>query len=242
MRAEGLFVRLSAIGTAAQASVPGVYAWGVTVAPAAFARGAPGVAKGAALVALVMLGAGAVSEPRWVGRARIASLWGFVIACAVSWAAAPAGLSPFRIDAARGLAGLLGWALFAFASAAPSLQTAREGMPPTRSGSGDSDGLPSSPREGSLRGDAAYIVGAAALAAMLQAVGWRIASAERALLVRFIALASGLAVIGAATEIALERRALRTAPSNARRFRRTLAPLVALGILALVGVLNVVLD
>jgi hypothetical protein len=178
-----------------------------------------------------------VAERRWAGRARAASLWGFVVACAVSWAAAPAGLSPFRIDAPRGLAGVVGWALFAFASAAPPLHPTDEA---TSSGDGASHDPPFLPP--STRVDAAYIAGAAVLAASLQAVGWRIGSAERALLVHFIALAAGLAVIGAATEMAIERRVPRSVPSHGRRLRRALAPLVALGLLVLVGLLNVLLD
>jgi hypothetical protein len=235
MRADGLLERLSAIGAAAQATVPGVYAWGVTVAPAAWARGASPVAKAGAISALVMLAAGVAGERRWLERARTLSLWGFVVGCAVSWSAAPAGLTALRIDASRGLAGMVGWALFAFASAAPALRTHSDSEQGVAA-------PPSNPSSTSNAADVACVVGSALLAAILQTVGWRVAGAERALLVRFIALAAGLGVIGTATELALQRHAPRQLPSRRRSLRRAVAPLIALAILVLAGLLNAALD
>src|SRR5271165_7131310 len=124
MRAAGLFERLSSWGAAAQASVPGAYAWGVTVAPAAWSRGGSSFARAASLVAIAALGAGVVGERRWGWRARIASLWTFILACALTWSAVPLALAPLRMDVPRGVAGMIGWALFAMASAAPALQGA----------------------------------------------------------------------------------------------------------------------
>ena len=242
MNAAGLFGKLSAFGVAAQASVPGVYAWGVTVAPVAFGPGGPVFAKVAAILAVLALGAGVAGERRWPGAAKLVSFWGFVVASALCWSVASAGLGPLRIDAHRGLAGLLAWALYAFASAAPSLATAdRAPLLALSEVQANRDG-PRAPRPGSRGKDVAYIGGAAVLAAMLQSVGWRIADPERALLVRFVALASGLAVIGAATDIALSCGATRAVLPNARRFRRALAALVALGLLALVGAVSVLRD
>src|ERR1700722_9461866 len=108
MRPAEVFHRLSAMGAAAQASVPGLYAWGVTVAPVAWSRGASAVAKVAAVAALAALAGGVAAERRWGTRARIIALWGFVLACALAWSAAPTPLGPLRIDAPRGLAGMLG--------------------------------------------------------------------------------------------------------------------------------------
>jgi hypothetical protein len=232
MRVAGVFERLSVMGAAAQASVPGLYAWGVTVAPAAWARGASAVAKVAAVVALLALAAGVFGERRWGGRARFAALWGFVLASALTWSAAPAALGPLRIDAPRGIAGMIGWALFALASAAPSLEGRREGARIV-----EEPAL--SPRKGLARGDAAYVAGGALLAAALQVVGWRVASAERALLVRFVALAAGLAVLGASTEVALARHAARQTSSHRKRLRAAMAMLVVLTLLAATGALFV---
>lgn len=230
MRSEGIFQRLSAVGAAAQASVPGVYAWGVTVAPAAWARGASALAKVAAIAAILALLGGVVGERFAGSKARVVSLWGFVLACALAWSAAPTALGPLRIDAPRGAAGMIGWALFALASAAPALQGPRE---EERLVTGDD----LVPRKGLARGDAVYVLAGAVIAASLQLIGWRVASAERSLLVRFVALSAGLAVIGAATEIALARHSSRPLPSRLRRLRRAMAMLVVLALLGFSGVL-----
>jgi len=212
---------------AAQAAVPGTYAWGVTVAPGAWARGAPVSARIAAIAALAALAAGATAERRWGERARITGVWAFAVACAVSWSASPRGLSSFRVDAPRGLAGMLAWGLFAFASCTP--------VAPVHSASaaGSSTRPP--------RGDMAYVAFGVLLASLLEVAGWRIESAERALLVRFIALAAGLAVIGAAAQVALVRRLPRRALQGSRRLRGAAVALVVLGLLALTGLLVLVL-
>lgn len=233
MRAAGLLERLSSWGAAAQASVPGAYAWGVTVAPAAWSRGASSFARIASLVAIVVLGMGVLGERRWGWRARLASLWGFVLACALTWSAAPAALAPLRIDVPRGMAGMIGWALFAMASAAPALQGTREADRVALD-------LDLGPRKGLARGDATYVAGGALLAAGLQLFGWQVTSPERAILVRFVALAAGLALVGGATDIALARHLARAPRSRARRFRRALAVFVVLALLGLAGLLFVV--
>jgi hypothetical protein len=235
MRGERLFERLSAMGVSAQSAVPGVYAWGVTVAPAAWSRGASMLAKGASIVALLMLGAGVVYEHRWGVRARAASLWGFVLASAAVWSLAPLGLNALRIDAPRGVAGMFGWGLFAFVSAAPVLPAGFD-----REGSADDSGL--IPRRTLPSGNATYIALGSLIGVVLQGVGWTVANPERALFVRLITLGAGLSVIGAATQLALVRHAPRTVPSRSRRFRRAMVPMVALGILGLAGLLFAVRD
>jgi hypothetical protein len=230
MRVEGVVQRLSSVGAAAQATIPGVYAWGVTVAPAAWARGAPVLAKLAAIAAVLALLGGVVAERGGGGRVRVVSLWVFVLASALAWSAAPASLGPLRIDAPRGIAGMIGWALFAFASAAPALQGPRE---QERLVAGED----LAPRKGLARGDAVYVTAGALAAAALQLIGWRTATSERALLVRFVALAAGLALIGATTQVALARHSVRLKLSRTRRLRRAMAVLVALALLGLTGVL-----
>jgi hypothetical protein len=234
MRPGELFQRLSAMGAAAQASVPGLYAWGVTVAPVAWSRGASAVAKVAAILALLILAAGVAAERRWEHRARVAALWGFVLACALAWSAAPAALAPLRIDAPRGLAGMLGWALFALASAAPALQARRADARIVI------DEPELSPRRGLRRGDAAYVAFGAAAAVLLQLFGWRVTTAERALLVRLVALAAGLGLIGAAVDVALARHVPRVVRSSQRRLRRGMATFIVLALLGLTGALFMV--
>jgi hypothetical protein len=230
MRDEGMFQRLSGMGATAQSTVPGLYAWGVTVAPAAWARGAPALAKCTALVAVLALIGGAAGEHRWGGRVRKPCLWGFVLASALTWSASPASLAPLRIDASRGIAGMMGWALFAFAAAAPVLQSGRDEERRV-----EREAL--RPRAGLKRGDAMYVTGGAVMAAAFQLIGWRAATAERALLVRFVALAAGLAVIGASTEIAVARHSPRTERSPGSKLRAAMAALVALLLLGVTGIL-----
>ena len=229
-RATPVLARIGAIGATAQASVPGLYAWGVTVAPAAWSRGAPLIAKGFAVAGLVALVAGISMERRWGARARYVAVWGLVVTSAVVWIAAPAALGPLRLDAPRGVAGAVGWALFAFASAAPAL---RADAPPTAR---IVDADPLRPRAHLRRGDVIYIGAAIVCAAALQALGWSIVVPERALLVRFSTLACALALIGAATTISLARHA-RAAPRSTRsRMRAALVSVVLLAVLSALGV------
>ena len=153
-RRNVVLTRLSELGASAQAAIPGLYAWSITVAPAAWSRGAPLVAKVAAIAGVIALttaplveGAGVRRAPpaeagegsatpappppkglaalsAWTGPtwARIWSVWGFVLSSAIVWTLAPSALSSARLDGVRGALGVVGWALFAFASAGPSLR------------------------------------------------------------------------------------------------------------------------
>jgi hypothetical protein len=155
------------------------------------------------------------------------------LACALTWSAAPAALAPLRIDVPRGVAGMIGWALFAMASAAPALQAPREAEQVAL----DAD---LGPRKGLARGDAAYVAAGGLLAAALQLFGWQVASPERAILVRFVALAAGLALVGGATDVALARHVARVPRSRSRRLRRAMTAFVVLALLGLAGLLFVV--
>jgi hypothetical protein len=235
MRVRALLERLSAMGAEAQASVPALYAWGVTVAPVAWGHGATVVAKVAAGAALGAIGFGVVSDRVWGGRWRFHALWGFVLASALTWSCAPAALGPLRVDAARGIAGMLGWALFALTSAAPAIEGGR-----AEDRLVEEPALP--PRRALVRGDALYVGAGLMLAALLQVVGWRIAGAERALLVRLVAIAGGIAVLGVATHIGLARHLSRARASRPRRIRRAMAALGALALLSLTGLLFALRD
>lgn len=230
MPAARLFERLVARGAPAQAAIAGGYAWAVTVAPTMWERGASMVAVGAAVVGLAALLASAAGDRLWGGRGRFAALWVFVLASALAWLSAPAALRPMRIDAPRGLVGMAGWALFALASAAPALGDRRE---PGRV----VEDAPLEARNRFARGDAAYPLAGAAIALALQGVGWRIASPERALLVRLVALAAGLGIVGAAAEIALARHAPRAPRAWRARARSAGGALLLLAGLALAGLL-----
>lgn len=239
MRAPRLLDRLGAMSAGAQASVPAIYAWGVTVAPAAWSRGAPLLAKVAAIGALGALAVAVAGERRWGARARVGALWGFVLASAVAWSAAPGALAPLRVDAPRAMAGMLGWALFALTFAAPTLN-ARGALPPEEEPA-DPD-PPLAPRRVLARGDALYVGGSTLFAVWLQGIGWQVSSTERAILVRVVTLAAGISLLAVSTQVALARHVSRARGKPAARLRRAMPPLVALGLLALSGLLLALRD
>jgi uncharacterized membrane protein len=93
------------------------------------------------------------------------------------------------------------------------------------------------PRERAVRGDWVYLVAAGVGAAALQSAGWRVGAPERGLLVRLVALAAGLALVGAAAQIALARHASRRALSRSERLRRSMVSVVVLALLGASGLL-----
>jgi hypothetical protein len=269
-RRNVVLLRLSALGASAQAAIPGLYAWAITVAPAAWSRGAPLVAKVAAIVGVLALtsapfveGAGLRPPPEakgegpsrapdgragaeraparagarssllreWTGPtwARIWSVWGFVLSSAIVWTLAPSALSSVRLDGVRGALGVVGWALFAFASAGPSLRAEPEAAARIVAGSA------LKPRSELPRGDGAYVALGVALALGLQGVGWGVASPERAVLVRLVTVVAGVAVLGATTSIALARHGVRVPASRGLRLRRGLPWVVLLALFAFSG-------
>jgi hypothetical protein len=221
--------RMTDLGSAAQASIPGLYAWAVTVAPVAWSRGAPFFAKIFACLALAALALALFLEhrrPDDAPRARAVAVWGFSLTSAFTWLLVPAALSTLRLDVARGLAGMLGWAMFAFACAAPPVR--RDDVSDGRV----VEGPPLRPRTRLARGDVAIMSLGAVVACLLQLVGWRSGPPERAILVRLVAIACGLAVIGASTGVALARHARRARASRKERIRRALPWLTLLSTLA----------
>lgn len=227
------------LGPAMQAAVPGIYAWAVTVAPAAFGHGARWYSVVCAIAALLALGAGfAFERPRSNAqpaeappRASVHPVvpWAFVLACAGAWAGSPDALSTTRLGSIRGIAGAIGWALFALACAAPPVVTTdveRE----ARTEAGPKARHPLS------RGDAIYVGASAILAFGLQLIGWDVVVPERAILVRLVTLGAGIAIVSVTSTIALARHGKRRSTRP-----RILWPLV-LAALLLGGVLVHLLD
>ncbi|MEO8876515.1 MAG: hypothetical protein ABI461_13075, partial [Polyangiaceae bacterium] len=128
----------------------------------------------------------------------------------------------------RALTGMLGWGLFAYASAAPALGP--------RAGGVVEAGL-LKPRSTVLKGDAYYLFGGVLVALALQTIGWRVLAPERALLVRIAMLAAGMGVIGAAVSLSLARRLTsRKAPAKSP-MRELLVWAITIAVLLLVGIL-----
>ena len=267
-----VLVKLSGLGASAQAAIPGLYAWAITVMPAAFAKSSPIPAKAAAIMGVVALvtapfveGAGLRALPppaaeaskpsawtdgappsigprslpppppparaiavvrSWTGPmwARIWSVWGFVLSSAIVWALVPGALASPRFDGVRGTLGVIGWGLFAFASAGPTLRADPDAAKRVVAGS------PLKPRSELPGGDGAYLAAGVLVAVAMQAVGWGVVAVERAVLVRLVTLVCGVAVLGAATSIALARHATRTPALPALRLRRALPWIVLLAL------------
>lgn len=262
-----LLLMVAELGASAQAAIPGLYAWAITVAPAAWSRGAPILAKAAAVIGVLALvtapfveGAGrfgaaatttepadpdappASLRPRsrierlkgvrsWTGPqwARIWSVWGFVLSSAIVWALAPAALSAARLDGLRGALGMVGWALFAFASAGPTLR------PDPSASARIVAGTPLKPRSELPRGDGMYVVVGVAVALAMQGIGWGVSSPERAVLVRLVTIVCGIAVLGGFTSVALARHSTRVPASRGVKMRRSLIWFVLLVVVGAAG-------
>lgn len=266
-RRSRIFDRMASVGVSAQAAIPGIYAWAITVAPAAWARGAPFVAKLAALVGVLSLvtaplmerkvqspsdhevtgdaprltssstGASRASPLAFVrslvgaSSVRAWSVWGFVLSSALVWALVPSALSAARLDGVRGALGMVGWALFAFASAGPALRSE------ARAAESIVSSTSLKPRSKLPRGDGVYITLGVAFAMALQAIGWDVDVPERAVLVRLVTVACGIAVLGGMSKIALARHRGAPRPSRRHRLRRALPWLIMLALFVASAVL-----
>lgn len=218
-------VRLVELGAATQVLVPGLYAWAITVAPAGFGHGAPWYGGLFAILALLALPGGLAVE-RLQGRTEAvhpAVVWVFALASGATWASNIDALTPTRLGLARGLAGTIGWGLFALACAAPPVVPVGDARVET--------GFKS---RGTLaRGDAIFVGAGALLALALQGIGWEVGVPERAILVRLVTLACGIAIVSVASAVALARHGRRGAVAGRLRFRW----LVLLAVLLTAGVL-----
>lgn len=216
---------LADIGAAGQAVVPGAYAWAVTVAPAAWSRAADAGVKAAAILAIASLLSTLLKT-----KGPIAT-WVFVLASTVVWVAVPSAMSPAHLHPARGIAGMLGWGVFAFATAAPALG-------PSKRGPATEGGL--EPRVPLPRGDAVYLGIGFALAAALQFVGWSILIPERAVFVRLLTVASGIAIVGVATVLATSRHHSSSAPrpTLGRALRKSIVLVISVALLLAMGILH----
>ncbi len=210
MNLRSLVSWLTGLGPAAQASIPGLYAWAVTVATCGWSKGVPWQTR-----ALVLLGPMALAASIFIDRdrpaiARHVSVWGLGTSSLLVWALVPASVGPGHFDAVRGVMGMLGWGTFAFASAAPAFQRRPEDdarviergrLPPRGRGAG---------RHAPVLGVGLVI------AAALQLIGWGIEPRERALLVRLYTLLAGMSVLAVFAEVSLAAHA----PRGKRRVPR----------------------
>jgi hypothetical protein len=209
---------------ATQGTVPGAYAWAVTVAPAGWTSGASAVAIAFTALGLGSLIAGPLVERRSPLAAQLVVGWGMVLSGVGTWVLAPAAAMD-AFDAARGIAGMLGWGLFAFAIASP----ARTPVPALATTARPSR------RAGSRLFDRAVLSSAIGCAVALQVPGWHVAGRERALLVRLVAVAGGLGIMTAAGAVVVGHRPRQADGASVRlpRMRPVSVAWVAAGCLLL---------
>jgi hypothetical protein len=230
-RSPGLLARFGGLGATAQAMVPCVYAWAVSVAPAAFVRGAPTASKGAAVLGVLLVGLAPLLEARAPSVARIVSIWGLVTTSLVVWVLAPgAWTKPASPDPLRGVLGMLGWGLFALATASPALP-----RPRSAGGAGLSLSRHLKPRADSGNVDAVILAAGLLLAALPQAVGWRADVPERAVLVRLAGLSASVLIVGAASSLVVLRHTPHRTLSAGRRAKRAALPLALFGLWVAAG-------
>ena len=212
------------LGPTSQTIVAGVYAWAVTVAPVGFGKHGPRgtqnwVATVFATLAFLALVRGVVTEvllrdqpdsEKKLEQSRTLTLFSFATLSLVTWIVDTDGLSPVRLGAARGVAGMLGWALFAYASSAPVVE-------PVASPARVEAGIRARGRV--QRGDAIFVGVVAALALALQLVGWNIATPERGILVRVVTLGAGILLLGGAGTFVATRHGSRSDPNPRARLR-----------------------
>jgi hypothetical protein len=212
--------------------LPGLYAWTVTVATPVTQRGAGPGARACAVAALVALVAGPLLVTTRPLVARIIGVHAFLGACLITWALLGPLLTVSRLDPLRGMLGAFAWALFAFgwgslrelghvpeddprAVPGPAL-TARSRLP---------------------AGSAVVLATGVVLALGLSALAWRVTRPGGALLAHAAAVLSGIALIAAATSIALDRGTLRRQGTPRQRFDAATVPLSALALLLSLGFL-----
>jgi len=196
-REKTLVSRISELGASAQASIPGLYAWGVTVASCAWARGVPWQTRVLAFTGPLVLLASVWVDKERPNVARQLSVWGLVASSLLVWALVPSAAGPSHFDTTRGVLGMLGWAVFAFASAAPAFQrTESEESRVVERGRLE-------PRQRGSRKDLPLLSVGIVLTVLLQCIGWGVEPRERALFVRLYTIVAGMAVLGAFASVAL---------------------------------------
>ncbi|CAN92741.1 MULTISPECIES: hypothetical protein [Sorangium] len=213
-------------GRAPQALLAAVVAWMITVAPAGFGRGAPVVASIAATLAFLCGVAAPLLAATHRRVARHLGISVFLALVTLTWLLASPSLQPSRLDPVRAAIGAIAWGLFALSwrdrwdvrrqpepePDAPLLQ-ARAHLPPL----------------------ATAIVAFGALVSLaILVLAWRIRDPERALLAQAVAVACAVALITAASGVAVARGRRHT--GGGRRLpHRAVRHLVVLIVFAVLG-------
>jgi len=244
--------RVLELGPTSQPIVAGLYAWAVTVAPVGFGRHGIhrnwpatifttfaflALVRGVVSEALLRSDAAAYASAK-LEQSRTITLFSFATMSLITWILDTDALSPVHLSAARGVAGMLGWALFAYACAAPVVEPVTE---PARVEAGVRA------RGHIERGDAIFVAVVCALALSLQLIGWNVQSPERAMLVRVTTIGAAILLLGGIGTFIGARHGAQKEPNLRQRIKPSRAPLplgwvVALLLLVVGGILYVLTD
>ncbi|WP_433935743.1 hypothetical protein AB3662_13520 [Sorangium cellulosum] len=213
-------------GRAPQALLAAIVAWMITVAPAAFGRGAPTSASIAATLAFLCGAAAPLLAATHRRLARHLGISAFLALATLTWLLASPSLQPSRLDPVRAAIGAIAWGIFALSwrdrwdvrrpqepdPDAPLLQ-ARAHLPPL----------------------AAAVVAFGALVSLaILVLAWRVRDPDRALLAQAVAVACAVALITAASGVAVARGRRHTAGGR-RLTHRAVRQLLVLIVFAVLG-------
>jgi hypothetical protein len=215
----------------AQVLVPGLFAWSVTVVPAAMHPSSWWLSK-----VSCFLGLGALVAGAFVGRhhAKIAyalGIWTFLGFSLLTWVTSSGALQLNRLDTARAIAGTFGWMLFALGWGTPW----RAGIHPE-----DNPRARIHPKlEPRLnpvqrRPAVVFVSAVGAIACMLLA--YRSVEPSRALMMHGVALACAVALISAGARVALgqgQKKQQETPHARSAHAFPWLMALIALAVIAL---------
>lgn len=212
-----------------QASVPALYAWAITVAQAAFGKGGTTLGQFFALLAVTFVAVAVALEFARTTATRFALpllIWGMTLASGASFlVATPRALSAF--DTTHSVAGVVGWLLFALASAAPALRRTPESALAVKSLAN---------QKGGARSAFGFLLATTLVfCVILQSYGWNQEIAERSVLLRVASIVLSLVLLAIASKLlsALGREPTATVAPTV--FRTTLRIVVALLACALAG-------
>ena len=187
------------LGGVATILLPGIYAWGATVAWPAFALASSSpVARLAAVLAAVLLFSGPLIARRHLRLGRALGVLGFVGASAAAWGALDAGIRPPQLDSVRGALGALAWGLFALGWGTFPGRTRLPEEDPHAVLSGR---LP--PRARWPRAVSLGFAGLLVTALGLPLLAWRVERPGVALLAQAAALAGSVALLGIGSRVLL---------------------------------------
>lgn len=208
--------------------MPGLYAWLATVLLPVAQHGVAWLARGFGLLSLSALVAAFWLGARHARLARLLGVHGFLLSCFGAWACLGPQLRSDQLDPVRGALGAVGFLLHALAwGAAPK---------PIDEEAGDNlvPGLPLLPRQRPFRAAPFALAAGVVLALAPSALAFGVERPGASLLAHALALASGVLVIAASTDVALRLGQRHQPPAWRPRAARAVWPLggltVALGI------------